>query len=248
MPTFSSSKGHDLKIFSVSLLLLFPFFQIFSYPFVLLSSSLCFVDYSAIMTEFLPIMLLLWHKLSTLVQVWHWTFPPLLGANEVNSGVMVVGHHHLCCCWRSLNTHDCWWWVFSLFLGLGLHLSYLLICCQMWNLYNFMIRSALHSIHVAINFNYGEAPLLYSSWRKLLCDLDSNWATHQVALSSCWLQVNLHLDWMFGLQTSANWMIEWKVLLEFGFLPLSMKRGAIVLDIIHDELIFSRLYFRFWCT
>jgi len=33
------------------------------------------------------------------------------------------------------------------------------------------------------------------------------------------------------------------VLLEFGFLPLSMKRGAIVLDIIHDELIFSRLYF-----
>jgi hypothetical protein len=91
-----------------------------------------------------------------LVQVWHWTFHPLLGANEVNSYVMGVGHHHLCCCWRSLNTHDCWWWVFSSFLGLGLHLSYSLTCCQMWNLYNFMIRSALHSIHVAINCKYGE--------------------------------------------------------------------------------------------
>jgi len=134
----------------------FLFSKFFSHPFVFLSSSLCFVDYPEIMTEFLPIMLVLWHKLSTLVQVWHWTFHPLLGANEVNSYVMGVGHHHLCCCWRSLNTHDCWWWVFSSFLGLGLHLSYSLTCCQMWNLYNFMIRSALHSIHVAINCKYGE--------------------------------------------------------------------------------------------
>jgi hypothetical protein len=37
----------------------FLFSNFFSHPFVFLSSSLCFVDYSAIMTEFLPIMLVL---------------------------------------------------------------------------------------------------------------------------------------------------------------------------------------------
>lgn len=37
----------------------FLFSKIFSHPFVLLSSSLCFVDYLVIMTEFLPIILVL---------------------------------------------------------------------------------------------------------------------------------------------------------------------------------------------
>jgi hypothetical protein len=52
------------------------------------------------------LLLVLWQKFITLVNVWHW--PPSIAGNWWNAvwDVRIAGHYHTFCCWSSQNMCD----------------------------------------------------------------------------------------------------------------------------------------------